>query len=336
MIFEQNYSLLSHNTFRLQARARYFIEYGTVNELTEALSIGEQLSAKIFHIGKGSNLLFTADFEGLILHSAIKGFERIADEEDFCLLRIGAGETWDDVVAYCVHNKLYGAENLSLIPGELGAAAVQNIGAYGTEIQDIIELVETIEIDTHLSKKFTKDECGYAYRESVFKKELKDKHIITHVTLRLSKTERYELKYGNIRDSFTNQDEINLDNVRETIIRIRESKLPDPEKIGNAGSFFMNPYVSKEKFEELLTEYPNMPHYPVSQTEVKIPAGWLIEQCGWKGKTIGNAGVYEKQSLVLTNNGNATAEEIVNLSGMIQQSVLERFGIQLTPEVLYV
>ena len=245
-------------------------------------------------------------------------------------------KVWDDVVAFTVEAGWYGAENLSLIPGETGAAAVQNIGAYGIELKDIVDSVEAVERSTGKIRIFNKAECKYAYRESIFKKELKDQYIITHVVLRLQKKEEFHLEYGNIQSELAKFDTLTLKNVRQTIIAIRESKLPDTDNLGNAGSFFMNPYVALPKYLNLKQEYPQMPHYPVSDDLVKVPAAWLIEQCGWKGREWGGAGVHDKQCLVLVNRGGALASDIVDLAANIQTSVKEKFDIDITPEVIYI
>ncbi|MFZ4456675.1 MAG: UDP-N-acetylmuramate dehydrogenase [Bacteroidales bacterium] len=336
MIQQENYSLVNHNTFHIEANAKIFIEYENENELIETLTSNTLMNNKLLQIGGGSNLLFTENFDGIVLHSKIKGFSLIDESIENTLVKIGAGEIWDDVVKFCVDSNLYGAENLSLIPGEIGAAAVQNIGAYGVEIKDIIEKIDAIEIATGSKRIFNTSDCKYAYRESVFKKELKSKYIITYVTLKLSKTPSFKLDYGNIQDALASKGETNLRTIRETIIEIRENKLPNPEVVGNAGSFFMNPYITMDQFTLLKSFYPALPHYPVSEKEVKVPAAWLIEQCGWKGKIFGNAGVHDKQSLVLINRGGAKAIEIIELSNQIRASVKQKFQIELTPEVIFV
>lgn len=282
-------------------------------------------------------MLFTGDFDGMILHSAIKGFEVVSENEDEVLVRAGAGEVWDDFVAYTVEKGWYGAENLSLIPGEVGASAVQNIGAYGVEAKDLIVKVDTLEVETGKERVFGNEECGYAYRESVFKHALKGKYIVTYVTYRLSKHPSYRLDYGNVRSELEKRGcELTLENVRQTIIDIRESKLPDPKVQGNAGSFFMNPIVPRPLFEELQGKYPSMPFYEVDSERVKIPAAWMIDQCGWKGKQLGHAGVHSKQALVLVNCGGATGQEIIALSEEIQRSVFDKFGVRISPEVNFI
>ena len=337
MNIQHNYPLLAHNTFGMDVEASVFVEYESVTELKEILLHQLCPEGKWLHIGGGSNLLFTGDFDGMILHSAIKGFEVVSENEDEVLVRAGAGEVWDDFVAYTVEKGWYGAENLSLIPGEVGASAVQNIGAYGVEAKDLIVKVATIEVATGKERMFENDECGYAYRESVFKHALKGKYIVTHVTYRLSKHPSYRLDYGNVRAELEKRGcELTLENVRQTIIDIRESKLPDPKVQGNAGSFFMNPIVPRPLFEELLSKYPSMPFYEVDAERVKIPAAWMIDQCGWKGKQLGRAGVHNKQALVLVNCGGATGQEIIALSEEIQRSVFDKFGVRISPEVNFI
>ena len=332
----RDYSLLPHNTFGMDVKASVFIEYASVEELKEVLSLYVK-DNQWLHIGKGSNLLFTGDFSGIILHSAIKGYEVIHEDTNEVVVRVGAGEVWDDFVAMTVENEWYGAENLSLIPGEVGASAVQNIGAYGVEAKDLIVGVEAIEVSTGKESIFKNEECGYAYRESVFKSSLKYQYLITHVSYRLKKTPCYHLDYGNIRLELEKQKvRLTLANVRQAIISIREAKLPDPKLQGNAGSFFMNPVISREHFEALLVDYPLMPHYEVDAESIKIPAAWMIDQCGWKGKRLGRAGVHDKQALVLVNLGGAVGAEVIALSEAIQKSVYEKFGINILPEVNFI
>ena len=336
MIIKENISLLSYNTFGIDAKADYFIEYSSVEELQTALKSEIVKSNRLLHIGGGSNLLFMKDFKGVILHSAINFIKKVSEDADTVMLEAGAVVNWDDFVAYTVENGWGGVENLSLIPGEVGASAVQNIGAYGVEVQDVIIEVNAVEIETGESKIFSVEDCQYGYRESIFKKELKGKYIITSVLFKLQKQPEYKLNYQHLEAEVLKNGDINLQNIRQTIIAVRESKLPDPKIFGNAGSFFMNPVISKAHFNELLAQYPQMPHYFVSETEEKVPAGWLIDQCGWKGKQIGNAGVHDKQALVLVNKGGATGAEIVYLAEQIQASVKTKFGIELHAEVNYI
>lgn len=337
MEIRKDYSLLSHNTFGMDIKASLFIEYTSVEELKEILRRYPLEEGCWLHIGGGSNLLFKGDYPGIILHSAIKGYEILKENEQEVIVRVGAGEVWDDFVAYSVEKGWYGAENLSLIPGEVGASAVQNIGAYGMEAKDLIVNVETVEVATGEERIFTNAECAYAYRESAFKLSLKGKYIITKVSYRLKKTPCYHLDYGNVRAELEKSGiALTLSNVREVIIKIREGKLPDPKVQGNAGSFFMNPIISRVQFEALLAEYPQMPHYEMDAERVKIPAAWMIDQCGWKGKRLGNAGVHDKQALVLVNAGGATGEEVIRLSEAIQKSVFDKFGIRISPEVNFI
>ena len=331
-----NASLLPFNTFGIDAKADYVIEYDSVDELQGILKSEPVKSNRMLHVGSGSNLLFLSDFKGVVLHSLIKSIIKVNETAGSVLLEVGSGVVWDDFVAYCVENGLGGIENLSLIPGEVGASAVQNIGAYGVEVQDVIQQVKTVETATGTEREFSKAECSYGYRESVFKSSLKGKFIVTSVVFELQKQPKFKLNYQHLEDEVLKTGEVNLKNIRQTIIAIRESKLPDQKIAGNAGSFFMNPVVQKEKFLALKSEFPQMPHYYVSETEEKIPAGWLIDQCGWKGKNIGKACVHDKQALVLVNCGGATGAEIVYLAEQIQHTVKERFGIELQPEVNYI
>ncbi len=332
-----NCSLLPYNTFGMDVKASRFVEYASVEELRGLWNAEREAVARALHIGGGSNLLFASDYEGLILHSAIKGYTVVKETEEEVEVRVGAGEVWDDFVAYTVANGWYGAENLSLIPGEVGASAVQNIGAYGVEAKDLIVSVDTFGLETGEERRFMQEECRYAYRESVFKQELKGKYAVTFVTYRLKKHPVFHLEYGNIRAELEKQGcQVDLENVRRIIIAIRQAKLPDPKVLGNAGSFFMNPVVPKMQFEALLAQYPDMPHYPVDDAHVKIPAGWMIDRCGWKGKRVGHAGVHEKQALVLVNCGGATGKEVMHLAEEIVASVRERFGVTIRPEVNYI
>ncbi len=333
---QQDASLLSYNTFGINAKADYLIEYDSLDDLRSVLKSDIIKGKKVLHIGGGSNLLFLNNFEGVILHSAIHSVEKIREDEQLVYVEVGSGVVWDDFVAYAVENGWSGTENLSLIPGETGAAAVQNIGAYGVEIQDVIEEVKVVDMETAELKVFSKAACNYGYRDSIFKKELKGKFIIISVVFRLKKAAEFNLSYQHLEEAVLKNGDIDLKNIRQTIISIRESKLPDPKVTGNAGSFFMNPVVPKQTFLSLQEKYPQIPHYYVSETEEKIPAGWLIEQCGWKGKRLGNAGVHDKQALVIVNHGGATGAEIEHLAREIQSSVKSSFGIDLKPEVNFI
>ncbi len=335
-----DHSLKELHTFGMDVRAAHLVEYDSVGELRVLLEKlrGEWKQLPYLHIGGGSNLLFASDsYAGVILHSAIVGKEIVFEDEETVHLRVGAGVVWDDLVAYCVSQGWGGMENLSLIPGEVGASAVQNIGAYGVEAKDLITLVETIEVATGNVRAFTCDECAYGYRQSIFKGELKGKYIVTHVTYRLQKHPVYHLDYGNIRAELERMGgEVSLESVRRAVISIRESKLPDPKVTGNAGSFFMNPVVSREVMERIRQDYPHMPFYEVDTEHVKIPAGWMIEQCGWKGRAMGRAAVHDKQALVLVNLGGATGGEVMALSDTVRRDVKEMFGIDIHPEVNFI
>ena len=336
MNIQENISLKPYNTFGIDVKARYLAEYETVEELKRLLQSDILKKNVSFHIGGGSNLLFLNDFEGVILHSKIKSIEKVNETNEFVWVRVGSGVIWDDFVAYCVAQNWGGVENLSLIPGEVGASAVQNIGAYGVEVKDVIDTVETIEIETLSNHTFSNSECGYDYRQSIFKTSLKGKYIVTHVTFKLHKIPDYQLDYQHLREAVLKNGEITLENIRNTVIGIRESKLPDPKITGNAGSFFMNPIISKEQFHALQSLYSTLPHYAVSETEEKIPAGWLIDQCGFKGKQFGKIGIHKNQALVIINSGDGTGKEIADLAALIQKAVKNKFGIDIKPEVNYI
>ena len=325
------YSLLPYNTFGIDFSASRFLEYASVAELKEYIAQGA-VTTPFLHIGGGSNLLFTKDYDGLILHSRIGGIEVTAEDSQTVSLRVGAGVVWDDFVACCVEHGWYGAENLSLIPGEVGASAVQNIGAYGVEVKDLITAVETVNVQGY-GRVYSVEECEYAYRSSIFKRPENKSVFVTYVRFRLSKEERYTLDYGTIRQELAKYPAPTLPIVRKVIIEIRESKLPDPKVMGNAGSFFMNPIVAKEKLEALQRDYPRIPYYELPDGRVKIPAGWMIDQCGWKGKSLGPAAVHDKQALVLVNRGGAKGSDIVALSDAVRASVRDKFGIDIHPEV---
>jgi UDP-N-acetylmuramate dehydrogenase len=326
----KNYSLLAHNTFGIEAQCTRFLEYTDEKEALEVASILRASSLPYIIIGGGSNLLLTRDFEGIVVHSACKGIRR---EEN--RLICGSGEVFDDVVAESIKMGLYGAENLSLIPGDVGASAVQNIGAYGAEAKDLIRSIRAVEIATGNVCIIENAECEYGYRQSRFKQDWKNQYLIVSVEYQFSETFHPHLDYGNIRAELERQGiaEPTAQQLRQTIIDIRNAKLPDPKVQGNAGSFFMNPVVSREKFESLQAEYPQMPHYTIDAEHEKIPAGWMIDQCGWKGKSLGRAGVHDKQALVLVNRGGATGAEVVTLCRTIQEDVKRKFGIDIHPEV---
>lgn len=327
----RNYSLLRHNTFGIDARCRRFVEYESIDEARQIAHSLTEADQPLLILGGGSNLLLTGDYDGTVIHSGISYIEQLDDER----VRCGSGYVWDAFVGYCVDHHLYGAENLSLIPGECGASAVQNIGAYGAEAKDLIEEVEAVEMATGEVRRFGNDECEYSYRQSRFKHDWRDRYLITSVVYRLSKTYAPKLDYGNIRTALAERgiERPTAAELRQTVISIRNAKLPDPEQTGNAGSFFMNPIVSKTKYEELAAQYAHMPHYTIDDGHEKIPAGWMIEQCGWKGRSLGRAGVYDRQALVLVNLGGATGAEVVRLCETIRKDVKAKFGIEIHPEV---
>ena len=327
----ENYSLKAHNTFGIDVRCSRFLEYATVAEAQSIARMLGEAQAPYIIIGGGSNLLLTRDFDGIVVHSALKGYTF----EGTDMMRCGSGMLWDDVVATSLQAGLYGAENLSLIPGDVGASAVQNIGAYGAEAQDVIDRVEAVEIPTGRLCVIGREECRFGYRQSRFKQEWKNRYLITAVTDRFSRSFNPRLDYGNIRAELQQQgiESPTAQQLRNVIIGIRRQKLPDPEVTGNAGSFFMNPVVSRSKYEALAAQYPDMPHYHIDSQTEKIPAGWMIDQCGWRGRNLGRAGVHSKQALVLVNLGGATGQEIVTLCQAIQRDVKEKFGVEITPEV---
>ena len=330
----KNYSLKAHNTFGIEAKCKRYLEFESDIEAFDVAEILRKSKLPYIIIGGGSNLLLTKDFDGIVVRSGIKG--HYFEEDYFCeRMTCGSGETWDDMVSTSIEAGYYGMENLSLIPGDVGASAVQNIGAYGVEAKDLILCVWMVEIPTGKTWMLGNEECEYGYRQSRFKKDWKNRFLITRVTYGLSKTFRPHLDYGNIRAELERKGikEPTAQQLRDTIIDIRNAKLPDPKVEGNAGSFFMNPIVTKVRYEKLAAQYPDMPHYRVDSRHVKIPAGWMIDQCGWKGKSLGRAGVHSKQALVLVNRGGATGEEIVTLCEAIRKDVKEKFGIDIYPEV---
>lgn len=331
----RNYSLLAHNTFGIDASCHRFMEYESVEEAQQLVKSLTKTDFPLLILGGGSNLLLTADYPHAVVHSAIKGIEVQEESSDEVLLKCGSGEIFDDVVKFAVEQGYHGAENLSIIPGEVGASAVQNIGAYGVEAKDIIYNVEAVEIATGSVVVFSNADCEYSYRQSKFKHEWRDKFLVTHVVYRLSKHFCPDLDYGNIRSSLAAKgiQHPTAGQLRDVIIEIRNAKLPDPKLKGNAGSFFMNPIVERAKYEQLAALYPDMPHYAVDAAHEKIPAGWMIDQCGWKGKSLGPVGVHDRQALVLVNLGGAKGEDVVKLYKTIQADVKAKFGIDIYPEV---
>lgn len=335
----QNYVSLRHlNTFGLDANAQFFEEVKTADELVAIIKDPVWKETPKFILGGGSNILLTQDIDALVIKMAIKGINIIEEDENSILLYAGAGETWHDFVIYCVEHGYAGVENLSLIPGTTGAAPMQNIGAYGVEIKDVVESVETILVDTGEERIFSKEECLFGYRESVFKHTLKGKYIITGVTFRLNKKPVFHLEYGDIQKTLQemNVEIPSIQAISQAVIKIRKSKLPDPAEIGNAGSFFKNPEIPEEQFNGLKIKFPDLPAYPTTPGFVKVPAGWLIERAGWKGYREGNIGVHARQALVLVNYGGGSGTEIKVLSEKIQQSIEDKYGIRLSAEVNFI
>lgn len=315
----------------MDVKADQLIEFANEDELKGALT---GAAKPLLFMGGGSNLLFLNNYAGTVFHSVIDDINIVAEDDKSISLRVGSGVVWDDFVAYCVEKGWWGVENLSLIPGEVGASAVQNIGAYGVEVKDVLQSIEAISVDDLSKRMFTNAECNYGYRDSIFKNSLKGKYVITYVTYRLSKIANPNIGYGALKSVLTENP--SLQEIRDAIITVRNSKLPDPKVYGNAGSFFMNPVIPMEQFVALQSRYPDIPSYPASEGYIKVPAGWLIEKSGWKGKSLGNAAVYEKQALVLINRGGATGMEIKHLADTVIADVHKIFGITLHAEVNYI
>jgi UDP-N-acetylmuramate dehydrogenase len=333
MKIRKNVSLLPYNTFGISAQAAYFAEVHNLNDLLPALRSGIR---PVFVLGGGSNVLFTRDPEGLVLKNSIRGIEVVRRFKNKIWLKIGSGEVWHDFVLWAVQNGYGGVENLSLIPGSMGAAPVQNIGAYGVEFKDVFVGLRAIELATGKLRHFSRADCLFGYRDSFFKKDGKGKYCITSVTLSLTtNNHRINISYGDLRKTLEDSgiSQPTIADVSRAVIHIRSSKLPDPAKIGNCGSFFKNPETDRAVLERIRLTHPQAPHFDLPDGRVKIPAGWLIEQCGWKGKRVGNTGCYEKQALVLVNHGGATGEEVKNLAFAIIDSVEKKFGLRLEPEV---
>lgn len=326
-----NCPLKERHTFGMDVKADRLIEFANEDELKSALTGAVK---PLLFMGGGSNLLFLNNYSGTVLHSVIDNINIVAEDDNSVSVRVGSGVVWDDFVAYCVEKGWWGVENLSLIPGEVGASAVQNIGAYGVEVKDVLQSIEAISVDDLSKRIFTNAECNYAYRDSIFKKSLKGKYVITYVTYRLSKKANPNIGYGALKSVLAENP--SLKEIRDAIIAVRNFKLPDPKIYGNAGSFFMNPVIPIEQFVELQSRYPEIPSYPASDGYIKVPAGWLIEKSGWKGKSLGNAAVYEKQALVLINRGGATGMEVKHLADTVIADVQKIFGITLHAEVNYI
>lgn len=333
MEVRENYSLKNYNTFGIDVKCRYFVESDSEQEFLEFLSSYELKPEEIMVLGEGSNFLFTDDFDGTVFYPTIRGIDTVQEDSEHVWVRVGAGEVWDDFVAWTVEHGYGGVENLSFIPGHVGAAPVQNVGAYGMEAGEAIERVEAVHIESGRKEEIIAADCHFAYRDSRFKREWKNRYIITYVVFRLTKMPEFRLNYGSVREELQKLGGINLKNIRQAIIRIRQAKLPDVKDLPNAGSFFKNPVVSREQAGQLKEKYPELPVYPVDENRVKLAAGWLIEQCGWKGKALGKAGVYEKQALILVNREGASGVEMAHLANEVKKSVFMTFGVWIEPEV---
>lgn len=332
--FLENYSLKNYNTFGIDVSVRHFFEFTELSELE--VFIHSNITWKdenIFILGGGSNLVFTKDFKGLIIYPNVQGIKVIKEDRRNVWIEVGAGVEWDEFVQYCVSFEFSGIENLSFIPGKVGAAPVQNIGAYGCEVGNYIEIVNGFDLEKMEKFKLPGSLCEFAYRDSIFKNEFKGNVIVTSVVFKLEKYHEFDLSYGGLELKVKKLGDINLRNVRQAVINIRSAKLPDVKVIGNAGSFFKNPIIDIRKAKKLKSVYPDIPLYPVDKGKRKLAAGWLIDQCGWKGFRDGDAGVHKKQALVLVNHGNASGEEIFILSEKIKKSVFEKFRVELEPEV---
>jgi len=334
MRVQENTSLKRLNSFGIDASARYFVEVNNQEEVIAFSSEPQFADMPLLILGGGSNILLRHDFNGVVLKVGFSGIDLLREDADHYYLKVGAGENWHALVMHCVANGYAGIENLSLIPGNVGAAPMQNIGAYGVELKDVFEQLVAIDLKSGESREFSIDECQFGYRDSIFKNELRDRYMIASVTLRLSKVARLNTSYGAIEQELEAMQigEVDISSISQAVTNIRSSKLPDPAALGNAGSFFKNPIVSEEEFLQVRADHPDVVSYPADEG-VKIAAGWLIDQCGWKGKRIGEVGVHENHALVLANYGNATGDDIYNLSEEILDSVRAKFNISLEREV---
>jgi len=332
--FLENYPLQQHNSFGVDVKAKYFFEFTEIEDLATFLQSNETwMDEEILILGEGSNILFLDDFDGLVIHPNVPGSNIINEDKQFVYIEVGAGENWDEFVKYCVDNHFGGIENLAFIPGNVGAAPVQNIGAYGQELSNVVESVKGYDLKKHEFVEYSNKACQFSYRDSIFKNKLKNKFIILSVIFRLDKFPQFQLDYSKLEEKVSEHGEINLQNIKKAVIDIRSAKLPDINVIGNAGSFFKNPVVDIETAKLIEGEYKDMPVYKAGKGKVKLAAGWLIEKCGWKGYREGDLGVHEKQALVIVNYGNASGKDIYRLSEKIKQSVLKQFDVELEREV---
>lgn len=331
---QENVSLKNFNTFGIDTSARYFVEIAHETELTELFADPQWQQTERLILGGGSNMLMVDDFDGLVVRMNIRGIEHRISHNDV-YVEAGGGEVWNDLVNYCVAHEYAGVENLSLIPGSVGASPMQNIGAYGVELKDVFHSCRAFEIATGTFRTFSKEDCKFGYRESIFKAELKEQYIIVSVKFHLSLIPNINIQYGAIGQELQNRGIVNptIKDVSQVVAHIRVSKLPDPSTIGNAGSFFKNPVISAEEFAVVQAKFPDVVNYPAADGGVKLAAGWLIEQCGWKGKTVGHTGTWKNQALVLVNHGGATGQEVYNFSSQIIDSVYTKFGVTLQREV---
>ncbi len=335
MQIRENFSLKPYNTFGIDVKAKYFTTFNSVENLEEILNSQFSILNSQLILGGGSNLLFTKDVDGIVLKNEIKGIEILDQDNNFIYIKAGAGLNWHEFVLHCLRNNYAGVENLSLIPGNVGASPMQNIGAYGVEIKDVFHELEAYHINEKMLKIFSLDECEFGYRESVFKRKYKNEFVITSVSFRLCKTPVFNTSYGAIQQELEKMrvKELSIQAISQAVVNIRSSKLPDWKEIGNAGSFFKNPQIARQEFHELKQIFPEIIGFPLGDEYTKLAAGWLIEQCGWKGYRKGDAGCYEKQALVLVNYGEATGQQIFELSEEIIQSVKKKFGVTLEREV---
>ncbi len=329
----ENYSLKNLNTFNINVRADFFVAPVSEAEVQEIIFESKFKNIPKLILGGGSNILFTRNFNGLIIHPQLKGINIESETKDYVIIKVGAAEIWDEFVKWSVERNFGGIENLSLIPGNVGACPVQNIGAYGVEVKDSIYEVHTIDLHTCKSRKFSNSDCKFNYRDSIFKNQLKNQYLITDVYFKLSKKSTFNIAYGNILKELEKFESISLKTIRQAVINIREAKLPDPKETPNAGSFFKNPRVSKQKYQELIKQFPNIVAYPINENYLKLAAGWLIDQSGLKGKSLYRAGVHKNQALVLVNLANASGKEVLELANLVKTTVFKNFGISLDFEV---
>lgn len=332
-MIQKNISLKDYNTFGIDAKADFFAEIGATADLEAILSDAHWRNLPKLVLGQGSNVLFTQDFPGLVLKMQIKGIEKVGEDHEHVWIKAGAGENWHNFVLFCLANQYAGVENLSLIPGTVGAAPMQNIGAYGVELTQVFDRLTAIRISDGNTQVFQHADCHFGYRESIFKNRVKNQYIITDVTFRLNKKPNFQIEYGALQHVFNQKDQLTIKKISDAVIQIRTQKLPNPKVIGNAGSFFKNPLISTDEFKAVHAQYPEVPHYHADQNHYKIPAAWLIEQCRWKGHREGNVGVHQHHALVLVNYGGGSGKALLQLAKNIQQSVWEKFSIEILPEV---